>query len=583
MNVSRSREFSFFFFSIKEKKKREARKTMQTSRGYSYHRGRPSTVGRDGLGMSRRPKRFLRSSMKVTGLQRPATSHFQRDALWSWEQLAAGELNVREAMLQQRLQEHHHIDVLHSQSGSEDQELKRNFVLRHSREDEKRRAMLAPFLDGSVRRREEGAILRRNRRRVHRELRIARANLFTPRRPIRPRRHHMDHHEESIVMYDNDDAALPVESSPVTPSIPVTSLSLKHQSTRRLHRKLLHVEEHESIRHHILSKYHGERLQRKREEEEAFSRGKRDNIDEEDKRLIHTLRQREGQGDSASDDDDDDDDDESYPEEGEKGEMKDEVLESMLSTDEDEMKSSERLRVAAERKAAFFKAYRERSKARLIKQDDLSGSFLEVYLDAIDELSLAPEPLILERFIRSSTGSHLDLAYLSLAPPFVSAVCAALERFSGISSLDLSQNRLDWRAAPPLAKLSQLEKLNISGNNLGGKGTKMLTSSVCQLKHLDLSNNRIGNVGARALAECEGLESLHIGNNSISNSIEGITWETLKTVKLGWNNLGDSGCIKIVEAILEVKVHCKILIFPTMVLVLERKKAFVSLSRSVFP
>ena len=341
--------------------KKTKKKPMLTSRGYSHHRGRPSTVpGRDGLAMSRRPKRFLRSSMKVAGLQRPATSHFQRDALWSWGQLAAGELNVREAMLQQRLQEHHHIDALHSQSGLEDQELKRNFVLRHGREDEKRRAMLAPFLDGSVRRREEGAILRRNRRRVHRELRIARANLFTPRRPIRPRRHHMDHHEESIVMYENDDAAQPVESSPVTPSIPVTSLSLKHQSTRRLHRKLLHVEEHESIRHHILSKYHGKRLQRKREEEEAFSRGKRDNIDEEDRRLIHTLRQREVQRDSASDDDDDD---EIYPEEQKKAEMKDEVLESMLATDEDEMKSSERLRVAAERKAAFFKAYRQRSKA----------------------------------------------------------------------------------------------------------------------------------------------------------------------------------------------------------------------------
>jgi internalin A len=117
-----------------------------------------------------------------------------------------------------------------------------------------------------------------------------------------------------------------------------------------------------------------------------------------------------------------------------------------------------------------------------------------------------------------------------------------LATLTGLTSLDLSNNRLGADGARVLAALTGLTSLDLSNNRIGADGARAL-ATLTGLTSLDLSNNHIGADGARALAALTGLTSLDLSNNRLgADSAQALAAFTgLTSLDLSNNFIGDDG------------------------------------------
>jgi hypothetical protein len=89
-----------------------------------------------------------------------------------------------------------------------------------------------------------------------------------------------------------------------------------------------------------------------------------------------------------------------------------------------------------------------------------------------------------------------------------------LTSLTELQSLDLNGNEIGDEGVRPLASLTGLKSLDLILNHIGAEGTRAL-ASLTGLTSLGLHMNRIGDEGARALASLTGLTSLGLGVNQI--------------------------------------------------------------------
>jgi Leucine-rich repeat (LRR) protein len=67
----------------------------------------------------------------------------------------------------------------------------------------------------------------------------------------------------------------------------------------------------------------------------------------------------------------------------------------------------------------------------------------------------------------------------------------SLGNFSGLLSLDMSQNALEGSVPISLKKLTNLEHLNANNNQLKGSLPDGLLTGLSQMTHLELNNNQL--------------------------------------------------------------------------------------------
>jgi len=125
----------------------------------------------------------------------------------------------------------------------------------------------------------------------------------------------------------------------------------------------------------------------------------------------------------------------------------------------------------------------------------------------------------------------LDLSYNKIGDAGAAALAGALSRLKGLKFLNLYTNSLgggDIALAPALGGLSDLQELNLGGNDLGAAGATALAGSLSRLiglQSLDLRNNSIEAAGATALAPALGV------------------LRELRALNLSFNQLGDAGVV----------------------------------------
>ncbi|XP_023559888.1 toll-like receptor 11 isoform X1 [Octodon degus] len=114
-----------------------------------------------------------------------------------------------------------------------------------------------------------------------------------------------------------------------------------------------------------------------------------------------------------------------------------------------------------------------------------------------------------------------------------------LTNYHSLELLSLHDNGLQSLPIKFLSALPQLQRLNLSMNNLGS--TLVLPEGLvsAKLKVLDLSYNEFCNLPYGAFSFLPQLQELWLGGNNISNlmngTLEGLMW--LKTLDLSWNQI----------------------------------------------
>ncbi|XP_072354325.1 NACHT, LRR and PYD domains-containing protein 3-like isoform X2 [Scyliorhinus torazame] len=164
--------------------------------------------------------------------------------------------------------------------------------------------------------------------------------------------------------------------------------------------------------------------------------------------------------------------------------------------------------------------------------------------DTIEYLSLQKCYVQCEGLQRLEPVLHkckgLKLGYNHLGDSGVKLLSAALRKSDcKIQTLDLNENDLTDSCAEDLASAlsanQSLTDLELSNNNLGDSGVKILTaalrSSECKVQKLSLSDNTLTDSCAKDLS-----------------SALNANW-ILKDLDLGWNKLGDSGVKFLSEAL----------------------------------
>ena len=121
---------------------------------------------------------------------------------------------------------------------------------------------------------------------------------------------------------------------------------------------------------------------------------------------------------------------------------------------------------------------------------------------------------------------------------------------STATELDLSGRGISDIAG--LAKLSSLEKLNLSRNSISNLYILQLTESRRTLRELNLSGNLIEDI--TPLASLTGIEVLDLSNNSISSELALMNLKTLKTLYLGGNPLTEQQIDTLQNALLDCEI-----------------------------
>jgi GTP pyrophosphokinase len=102
----------------------------------------------------------------------------------------------------------------------------------------------------------------------------------------------------------------------------------------------------------------------------------------------------------------------------------------------------------------------------------------------------------------------LNLSEIQIGPNGAESLPSVLKKLSSLNHLDISYNNIGPIGTQKLMQslvcpqCSSLSYLNLSNNNIGPLGAESLASVLdrCSLTHLDISSNRIGPVGAEEIA-----------------------------------------------------------------------------------
>jgi Ran GTPase-activating protein (RanGAP) involved in mRNA processing and transport len=121
---------------------------------------------------------------------------------------------------------------------------------------------------------------------------------------------------------------------------------------------------------------------------------------------------------------------------------------------------------------------------------------------------------------------------------------AASPALAHLEQLDLSGNRLGWRAAEAIARspyLKRLEYLDLGGNHLGKRGAQALAAGhFPRLRHLDVRFSAIPAAGIAALARSPAFPALHylaLADNGLNNDAVNALCESDRLRELRWLDL----------------------------------------------
>lgn len=131
----------------------------------------------------------------------------------------------------------------------------------------------------------------------------------------------------------------------------------------------------------------------------------------------------------------------------------------------------------------------------------------------------------LQSMLPSCVISHSELAYLIRI--------GANELRSDQVELDLSGQGMESLGG--VERFTRLEKLDLSENNLSGVSELQYCNSRASLRSLDLSNNQIESL--EPLATLSALEELNLSHNRISDATALYKLSTLRTLRIGGNQL----------------------------------------------
>ena len=115
---------------------------------------------------------------------------------------------------------------------------------------------------------------------------------------------------------------------------------------------------------------------------------------------------------------------------------------------------------------------------------------------------------------------------------------AGLEHATALTVLDLDRNAA-LADVSPLASLTNLSTLKLSGTSITDAGLASLTSLLTKLKLLTLSGTSIGDAGAASLSSLTNLEDLSLSLTNITDVSPLLSLTKLKAVFLHGTPLSD--------------------------------------------
>jgi hypothetical protein len=121
---------------------------------------------------------------------------------------------------------------------------------------------------------------------------------------------------------------------------------------------------------------------------------------------------------------------------------------------------------------------------------------------------------------KSNTEISLDLKNLGLFDEDIKELEILLEDKKNITSIDITKNNIGSDGCKNLARLQYVKKMNLSRNNIGDKGLKVLLENKKNIEELDLSENCITDKGVKLLVESGiNFKKLNLfGNGKISSN-----------------------------------------------------------------
>jgi Leucine-rich repeat (LRR) protein len=151
-------------------------------------------------------------------------------------------------------------------------------------------------------------------------------------------------------------------------------------------------------------------------------------------------------------------------------------------------------------------------------------------------INLLPKTSEVDTNPLQNTSLHtLDLSYRKVTEEDLHFIA---DHFPGIKHLKLQNSQITDRDLAQLARMSELQTLDLGRNQITDAGLTPLTS-LTQLQELGLSINQITNAGLAHLALLNQLQILHLGANQITTVAPLVSLTQLQELDLSVNQIID--------------------------------------------